>query len=200
MPNWKTHLEIAKRVNNKLKYKDKDLELFMIGNILPDINNGYVVKDISTIYSHNYTHYKGDDFYTYKNFNKLYDVKSNPLLYGYYIHLYSDFMFNNNYYSNLDDSIKMLSRDEQRRLKQSDFKVYNNKYINNKLIISDYDLVVDNSKKIDHISITKDDLVKVVNFINDQSIYNNNYKYYDDNKLDLLLEEVVNNIVNNKIL
>ena len=200
MPNWKTHLEIAKRINNKLKYSGSDLELFMLGNILPDINNGYVVKDISIIYSHDYTHYKGDDFYIYKNFNKYYDVKSNPLLYGYYIHLYSDFMFNNNYYSNLDDSIKMLSRDEQRTLKQSDFKVFNNKFINNKLIINDYDLVVDTANKVDHISVNRDDLIKTINFINNQSIYNNSYKYYDDNKLDLLLEETVNNIVNDKIL
>ncbi len=200
MPNWKTHLEIAKKINLKLNYKEKDLELFMLGNILPDINNGYGVKDVSVILSHDYTHYKGDDFYTYGNFSKYYDVKSNPLLYGYYIHLYSDFMFNNNFYSNLRDDVKNLSKDELRKLKQSDFKIYNNKYINNKLTINNYDLLVDTANKVDHVSITKDDLIKTVNYINNQSTYDDNYKYYNENELDLLLDKVVNDIVNNVYL
>ena len=47
MPNWKVHLEIAKRLNEKFKYTENQLEEFNLGNILPDINNCFIVKDIS---------------------------------------------------------------------------------------------------------------------------------------------------------
>lgn len=196
MPNWKTHLEVGKRINKKLKYTGSDLELFLLGNILPDINNGYVVKGISTIYSHDYTHYKEDDFYIHKNFSKYYDYKSNPLLYGYYIHLYTDFVFNNDYYANLKDNIRVLTKDEQRIIKQSDFKVFNNKFINNKLAITDYDNALENANKVNHVSIKKDDLLKVVNYLDNQLIYDNTLKYYNEKELDDLLNKVVNDIVN----
>ena len=42
MPNWKVHLEIAKRINKKLKYTDANLEKFNLGNVLPDINNSFL--------------------------------------------------------------------------------------------------------------------------------------------------------------
>lgn len=199
VPNWKTHLEIAKKVNLKLNYSGRDLELFMIGNILPDINNGHIVRDISVIYRHGYTHYKDDGFYTYRNFEKYYDVKSNPLLYGYFIHLYSDFKFNNDFYTNLSADISDLSLDELRILKQSDFKVYNNKYINNKLTVTDFDYIVNISKMVDHVSINRDDLIKVVNFVNNQGIYEDNYKYYKEKELDNLINTVIDNIVSNNV-
>ena len=47
MPNWKTHLEVDKRLNNKLKLKDNEYIEFLFGNILPDINNAFIVSDIS---------------------------------------------------------------------------------------------------------------------------------------------------------
>ena len=45
MPNWKIHLEIAKRLNKKFNYTQNKLEEFYLGNILPDINNCFIVKD-----------------------------------------------------------------------------------------------------------------------------------------------------------
>ena len=38
MPNWKIHLEVANRLNSKIKYSGLKEEEFMFGNILPDIN------------------------------------------------------------------------------------------------------------------------------------------------------------------
>ena len=43
MPNWKTHIEIGLRLNEELKYDKKNLNLFLFGSILPDINNGYLI-------------------------------------------------------------------------------------------------------------------------------------------------------------
>ena len=52
MPNWKVHLEIAKRINQKQNYTGKELEEFNLGSILPDINNCYIVTDISKKLDH----------------------------------------------------------------------------------------------------------------------------------------------------
>ena len=68
MPNWKTHIEFGKRVNKKLNYTDKELELFLFGNLLPDINNGYMIPDISTKIDHEITHYVIEGNYSYINF------------------------------------------------------------------------------------------------------------------------------------
>ena len=58
MPSWGIHLEIANRVYKKLENIDKNL--FMFGNVMPDINNGYVIKDVNKIISHKKTHYDGE--------------------------------------------------------------------------------------------------------------------------------------------
>jgi len=55
MPAWGIHLYTAKKINEKLKIKNYNN--FLIGNIATDINNGYVVKNISKIINHKQTHY-----------------------------------------------------------------------------------------------------------------------------------------------
>lgn len=56
VPNWRVHLEIAKKVNEQLRFNNEDYNLFLLGNIAPDINNGYIVEGISHIYDHGHTH------------------------------------------------------------------------------------------------------------------------------------------------
>ena len=56
MPSWNTHLEAGNRLADKLKLKGKEREEFLLGCLLPDINNGYVNK-VKTIKDHNETHY-----------------------------------------------------------------------------------------------------------------------------------------------
>lgn len=56
LPNWKVHLEIAKKLNKQINFDKEDLNLFLLGNIAPDINNGFIVKEISHIYNHDQTH------------------------------------------------------------------------------------------------------------------------------------------------
>ena len=38
LPNWKVHLEIAKKLNKQINFDKEDLNLFLLGNIAPDIN------------------------------------------------------------------------------------------------------------------------------------------------------------------
>ena len=98
MPNWKTHLEVAKRLNNKLKLKDNEYIEFLFGNILPDINNAFIVSDISNKISHNITHFNKDTYKGYSDFYDEYkDYMNNKVVLGYYTHLYTDYIFNNDF-------------------------------------------------------------------------------------------------------
>lgn len=194
MPNWKTHLEVANRLNKKLNFSGYDLELFLIGNILPDINNGHIVKDVSIHIKHKITHFDGEDFNTYKRFGNIYNIYESPLYLGYYTHLYTDYYFNNNFYSKLNDEYKHLDRDELRILKQSDFRIFNNNFNDNKIYINNVSDIVKEVTKIDRVFLINDDIVKVVNYINNQDKYEGDYKYFSNEELNIVLNDTVNNL------
>ena len=190
MPNWNVHLEVGKRLNKKLNI-DKDL--FMLGNILPDINNGYVVKGISKILAHKYTHYTEDNMYSYKNFyNEYKDKINNTIVLGYYVHLYTDFLFNNDFYNRVQNDIE---HDKLRKIKQNDFKKFNNKFLNNKLDI-DIDKCLNNVNILKRISINKNDLELVINYLNNRKEEKLEYNFYTEKELEELLNKTVEKIYN----
>lgn len=201
MPNWKIHLEVAKKVNKELKYDGKNLELFLLGNILPDINNGHVVMGISKKLSHTQTHFRNDIDKTYINFFNEYESNfNNPLFVGYFVHLYTDYHWTNDYRSKINkiSSYDNYTKEERMSLKHNDFKAYNNKFINNVLNLKNYDLLTDNIDLIKEVSIIKNDLILVNDFLNNQTEYNNQLKFYNSNELDILLDKTVMKL--NKIL
>ena len=192
MPNWKIHLEIAKRINRKFNYTQNKLEEFYLGNILPDINNCFIVKDISTKLEHKYTHYQDEiEIPSYKNFEKIYKNKiyEEPIIFGYYIHLYTDYTWNNYFYTNFNDNEKLrgLTHEEKRTLKQDDFKVYNNLFIDNKPKFLNKENLVEKSKKIDRISINKEDIEKVEKFLDEQIKTENTFKILTKEILDKMM-------------
>lgn len=196
MPNWKIHLEIAKRLNKKFNYTQKKLEEFYLGNILPDINNCFIVKDISTKLEHKYTHYQDEiEIPSYKNFEKIYKNKiyEEPIIFGYYIHLYTDYTWNNYFYTNFNDNEKLrgLSHEEKRTLKQDDFKVYNNLFIDNKPKFLNKENLVEKSKKIDRISINKEDIEKVEKFLDEQIKTENTFKILTKEILDKMMCDTI---------
>lgn len=104
MPYWGMHLAVAKKINQKLKMQENE---FLLGNIMPDINNGYAIKDISKIIPHRRTHYatkkkfeKGrqivPDYNKFYNQNK--ENMDNPLVAGYLTHLLVDYYWNHKVY------------------------------------------------------------------------------------------------------
>lgn len=196
MPNWKIHLEIAKRINRKFNYTQNKLEEFYLGNILPDINNCFIVKDISTKLEHKYTHYQDEiEIPSYKNFEKIYKNKiyEEPIIFGYYIHLYTDYTWNNYFYTNFNDNEKLrgLSHEEKRTLKQDDFKVYNNLFIDNKPKFLNKENLVEKSKKIDRISINKEDIEKVEKFLDEQIKTENTFKILTKEILDKMMCDTI---------
>ena len=156
MPNWKTHLEISKELNRVLKYNDKEFELFAFGSILPDVNNGYLVKDVSKIIDHRTTHFKGEDKSYINFYNKYKNIIKEPLIFGYFTHLYTDFNWNKNFYENT----KVMHHNEEnhdrmREMKQHDFRIYNCKFIKNNTMLDIeyrstcvYSLIFNNQKEI----------------------------------------------------
>lgn len=141
MPNWKIHIEVAKQLNRKLNYQNEEYQLFLFGNILPDINNGYIVKDISEMISHRKTHYADGTEESYLDFYEKYknEITSNPLVCGYFVHLFTDYYWNDDFMIRFQSKKPFcnFTRDDMRILKQSDFRAYNDYYQDNNLNIVD---------------------------------------------------------------
>lgn len=195
MPNWKTHIEIGKKLNNYLNYNSKDLNAFLMGNIVPDINNSYIVKNIKNKIDHFVTHFK-DFGVTYNIFYNKYGEEvrnNNPIFVGYFVHLFIDYYWNNNFYTSIKGTyMEAKEHDERRIIKQRDFMVYNNKFIDNVIKLEDYDDFLNEVNKIEEVCITKEDLINVENFLEEKNKFEGDYSYYTEEKLDKLLEDSIN--------
>lgn len=205
MPNWKTHLEVGKRLQETLKYNEEDYNLFLLGNILPDINNCYIVKNISKKLPHHnthFTHYGYEETPSYVLFEKnySYEIKTSPLVYGYFIHLFTDYSWNNDFYTKLNKR-GIIEKDptKLRIMKQDDFKVFNNKFRKNTIEINNYERTLNEIKIIKEISITKKDLIEVKKFLDDQGYdYERKYQAYKEEELDYLLSNTVKDVIEMK--
>lgn len=195
MPNWKVHIEVGKRLNEKLNYNKEDLNLFLLGSILPDINNCYIVTNISKRIDHDTTHMGKFNETSYLNFYNKYKkeiAKNNPLFVGYLAHLYTDYSWNIDFYKNFANlDIPKEERDKLRIMKQSDFKVYNNKFIENKIDIENINRALDEIIKISEISITREDILEVIDFLKNQKAYENELQFYSMEKLDELMSNTI---------
>lgn len=198
MPNWKVHLEVGKRINEKLKYQGEEYQMFLFGNILPDINNSYLVKNISVQYEHKKTHLVNGKKPTYEKYYDKYknSIKANPVLIGYYVHLLTDYIWNNDFYSKHDiKSLEQLkSHEELRKIKQGDLKKYNNKFLSNNIEIQDYENLLKEIAQIQEVSINKADIIAVQNFLKEQVEEKRKYQYYNEEQLDKLMDKTIKEI------
>ena len=46
MPSWAIHLGVTTKINEKIKLSESEKNIFLLGNILPDILNGHVIKNM----------------------------------------------------------------------------------------------------------------------------------------------------------
>ena len=185
MPSWGIHLEIANRVSNKIK--DVDKNLFMIGNVMPDINNGYVIRDVSKIIAHKITHYDGEqDFKGYRRFYIKYaKYIQNPVVLGSLTHLMTDYYYNNVTYTkkaiwdekkknvigvklNDGEQIK-CNKEELRKIKRNDFRIYADYVYKNSKIeeLRFNEKILSMNRIIDEFEITKKDAEKTVEYLNE---------------------------------
>lgn len=197
MPNWKTHLEVGRKLRKICDYNDKEYNLFLMGNILPDLNNGYMLQEISEKIGHETTHFVIEGNPSYENFYSKYknEIKKSPLLMGCFTHLFVDWNFNNNFYTTYrDENLGKYSRDELRMMKQHDFRIFNNNFLDNMIDLDYFEEVVKESKKIEELSLTVKDIKDAVDFSKMKIWYEGKYNFYSEEELEKLLGETLNKL------
>lgn len=193
MPTWPVHLKIANNLAKKYQYGND----FIIGNVLPDTMNGYVVKKPSNIFHHTITHYSevqplgvpkiNIGLFLNDNRKKL----NNELILGVYCHLLADFYFN-------EYTMKHHTKEENNTLfavlkdgsldknvspmtsKQNDFKVFGDSLIKNKEVGNEVSITKNTlslSQDLNY-QIEKEDIQKTVDKINE--IINENIKEQEE--------------------
>lgn len=195
MPSWAIHLGVTTKINEKIKLSESEKNIFLLGNILPDILNGHVIKNISHIVPHKEAHIEkpvqvGNHIeyrYDLDGFLEKYKEKfSNPLILGYYTHLLTDFYWNNLTYGQLgifDENKNLIgiklnngkeykcSKEEIRKIKTNDFKLFSNYIYENKLAkVPKYDeKMLEYAKELTWLDLKKDDILEAIKYLEDMA-------------------------------
>ncbi len=197
MPYWKTHIEIGKRINKYLKYEKDDLDCFLFACVAPDINNSELLANIASFIPHDITHFKNKKQETFMKFYEKYqkEIKAkDPIFMGYFLHLFVDYYWNSNFYSNVKNTIYKNKKSNQLKdVKHHDFNVYNNRFAKNKLNINNKDKLLSELKKIKEIEIKEKDIIFVENFLQEQKLASGTLHCFTKAQLD----KIVNNTVKN---
>lgn len=96
MPSWKIHLTIADKLSLAVQNKDA----FLLANVAPDIENGWILKHVSNKTQSSVTHFynkagKGQTLPSLTQFKNKHCTKPfNDITMGYYIHLMTDYFWN----------------------------------------------------------------------------------------------------------
>lgn len=200
MPGWNIHLEAGNRLANKLKLSGNKRKRFLLGCLLPDINNGYV-NNAKIIKKHEETHYAFDNksslnFYA-ENKSKI-DQKD-PLYLGCLFHLYTDGFFNYDFYRTVKHHPigQGLTREQKRKIKHSDFWLYDTNFYHY-LGIADKkeaQALAKLASEISAIEVTADDILDVERILKantlKQDMLSKEYLFYDQARLDQLLSDMI---------
>ena len=217
MPSWKIHLKVANNLKEKLNiYEEKNK--FMIGNVLPDIYLGHIIKNMSKNIEYEVTHYRikaiinGGQFFLpdYEMFKNIHmENLSDPLILGYLVHLMTDYFFNKYTFTNsclLDshgevisiktkkDEIFNCNRKTMTKIKQEDFAAYAEMINLEKCNFSYTSDIFDSLEKLQTFKVEKEDMLKILNYLNalTHSQNENIYKpliLFSKEKLDSMIEE-----------
>lgn len=198
MPSWNIHLEAGHRLNQKLKFSGQNQKEFLLGCILPDINNGYI-NNVKTAKSHEDTHFTYDQKSSL-NFYAKYKTEinnKNPIFLGYLFHLYTDGFFNYEFYRTIKHSPigQDLTLNEKRKIKHHDFWIYDNKF-NHQLNFSPKEIkeLVLVANQIDSVNITTEDLEDIEKIFKSGILKlkaKESYLFYTEQKLDTILDDMI---------
>lgn len=211
MPSWPIHIALAHKLNKQLKLNDD----FILGNIMPDVLDGYVIKPS------NKTEKKQSHYYSNKKINPENFVKENknelhnPIILGYLIHLLTDKFYNeetakhfinenNNLYVVLNDNTKAPKNLETFAMKHQDLDKYGkmlaqNNQLGNKIALNNN--TVNNIKHLKQFNYNTSDIENTIKIINDWiynkiNITNKEYKLYSQKELDEIYENCYQYILN----
>ncbi|MBQ6546387.1 MAG: HD domain-containing protein [Bacilli bacterium] len=182
MPTWPVHLKIANKLKEKYGYTDD----FIIGNVIPDTMNGYVVDNPSNIFHHSVTHYSSAEYTDFLeiNINKFLNDNreklDNEIILGTYTHLLADLYFNEytqkHHFKKKSDKVIAILNDgtieemiHPMVIKQNDFKVFGDYFIKNKEVGNKASMTKDtlNLSKDLNYEIQKEDIEKTIDKINE---------------------------------
>ena len=204
MPSWNIHLEAGQRLSRKLKFTGTKRQEFLLGCLLPDINNGYINK-VKTRKHHCETHYAYDqksslNFYAE---NREQIKKRDPIFLGYLFHLYTDGFFNYDFYRTIkrDPLGEGLNHDQKSKIKHNDFWIYDTNF-NHHLSFAPKDLprLVKRANAVPATDIAAEDIedverILVSNDLND-AMRGKKYQFYTKERLDNLLEDTLESFTN----
>ena len=203
MPSWNIHLEAGSYIADKLKLTGKKRQDFLVGCIIPDINNGYI-NDPGIVKPHHETHYAYDQksSLNYYAENKSKIDNESPVYLGYLFHLYTDGFFNYDFYRNIKrHPFSQKSEDEKRDIKHHDFWLYDTNYHHTiDLTKDEADQIAEAASRIKAVEITGDDILGALAILKradlNDDIKNDKYIFYTKEALDNLLEDMCESFTN----
>lgn len=203
MPSWNIHLEAGTRIADKLKLTGKKRQEFLVGCLLPDINNGYI-NNPGVVKSHDETHYSYNQRHSLNFYaeNKQKVDQEVPIYLGYIFHLYTDGFFNYEFYRRIKrHPFGKKTEDEQCAIKHHDFWLYDINF-HHTIDISDHEAeeIAKIANTISVPEITKNDILEVAAILEqddiNSSIKNDEYIFYSKEDLDNLLEDMCDSFSN----
>ena len=204
MPSWNIHLEAGKRLQKKLKFSGMKQKEFLLGCLLPDINNGYINK-VKKKKEHSETHYAYDqknslNFYAE---NRVKIRQKDPIFLGYLFHLYTDGYFNYDFYRNIKHHKlgEGLTHEEKRKIKHHDYWIYDTNFHHHlDFKKADLDHLAKRANEINIPEITPEDINDVQEIINSemlsQQIKDTKYLFYTKKKLDNIMDDMIESFTN----
>ena len=199
MPSWNIHLEAGERIADKLHFSDQEKQKFLVGCLLPDINNGYI-NSPKSIYPHEETHYAFDEKSSL-NFYADYSQKikeKDPIFLGYLFHLFLDGYFNYDFYHKAKHSPAMqnLNDNQKRDIKHHDFWLFDTNFHHELHFTPALAIkIVLVANQIKNVNITPDDLLEVSRIMQDghlnDSMRNESYSFYTEEELYQLLKDSI---------
>lgn len=207
MPSWNIHLEAGERVAKKLKFTKLAKKEFLLGCILPDINNGYINK-VKRRKHHEETHYAYDqksslNFYA-ENREKI--LEKDPIFLGYLFHLYTDGYFNYDFYRTIKRSTlgRKLDHKAKSEIKHHDFWLYD-KCFYHTLGVEQGELreMARRCNRVPAVEITPEEIeeveqILVANNLND-NLKGQKYQFYTRKRLDELMEDMIESFMNDYV-
>lgn len=200
MPSWNIHLEVGERLADKMKFAGKKRKCFLLGCLLPDINNGYVNR-VGIKKPHESTHFaydKKSSLNFYAEYKKEIDARE-PVFLGYLLHLYTDGFFNYRFYReiNKEPLSEGLSAEEKLSIKHHDFWIYDTNFDHQIGIASEGELIelTKEANRIGEVEIVPSDIMDVERILESRELSNaikgEKYTYYTKEKLDDILNSMV---------
>ena len=199
MPSWNIHLEAGDRLAKKLKISGNKRKEFLLGCLLPDINNGYI-NQVKVEKSHDQTHYaynQKSSLNFYAKYHNEIDQRI-PVYFGYLFHLYTDGYFNYNFYRAIkQSSFGKKTLDEKLKIKHHDFWLYDLNF-NHKLDVKTFkeaEALVKVANQIDNVEIMPEEVLDVEKILTsgdlNKSLINSEYIFCTKEWLDQLLENMI---------